>query len=516
MLDFGNEIEPDVPLLARKLREGTASPEDRERLRPPRANSSPGAAAMHWLRALRGHAPLLDLTEKTRLGSAFTFRDTEWGIPASAEGAPLSRSLARGGLSNVWGAACYPLVASDYRHWPFREEELAPHYASAAKLLGLSEPADALADVYPIYGVRSAGLPLNPTSDLLLHHWNTMQSRLRAAGIYFGRARLAVRSEDDAEGWGCQQCGLCLEGCPYDAIYRSDWTLGELRRSGGFRYRSGFWVQKFFERREDVTVEAVVNPSGEALQLRYDALFLAAGTLSSLRIAAESLGNEGQPLRILDNDLFLVPLLRTGGKPLEAEPLRFSLNELALRFEVDGTPIHAQIYSMSGAVIDRFRPLVDMLPGPLRRSALSLLARTMLGFIYLPGDRSTQIEASIVPSSPVSKVELRQRRSPDSPRIVRRLLGRLYRERRALGLVPIGPAFRSTPAGHSGGHLSGGLPMTLDPGPLQTGIDGLLHGAGNVYVTDAAALPHLPAQNSTYTIMANAQRIASLYLSRKS
>ena len=38
-------------------------------------------SAAHWIKALAGKAPLLDLTEKARLGSLFTFRDVEWGIP---------------------------------------------------------------------------------------------------------------------------------------------------------------------------------------------------------------------------------------------------------------------------------------------------------------------------------------------------------------------------------------------------------------------------------------------------
>ena len=53
--------------------------------------------------------------------------------------------------------------------------------------------------------------------------------------------------------------------------------------------------------------------------------------------------------------------------------------------------------------------------------------------------------------------------------------------------------------------------MTRDPGVLQTDRDGRLHGTRRVHVVDGAALTSLPAQNSTYTIMANAHRIGSRF-----
>ena len=87
----------------------------------------------------------------------------------------------------------------------------------------------------------------------------------------------------------------------------------------------------------------------------------------------------------------------------------------------------------------------------------------------------------------------------------------LRRHREDLGLTPLWTPLRATPAGHSGGHLAGGLPMTESPGILETDVHGRLHGTDQVFAVDGAALPELPAQNSTYTIMANAHRIGSRF-----
>jgi len=76
MLDFGNELEPAAAAVAVALRTGTATSADRARLRSDRAAAGLAASARHWIDVARGRAPLLDLTEKTRFGSRYTFRDT--------------------------------------------------------------------------------------------------------------------------------------------------------------------------------------------------------------------------------------------------------------------------------------------------------------------------------------------------------------------------------------------------------------------------------------------------------
>jgi choline dehydrogenase-like flavoprotein len=58
-------------------------------------------------------------------------------------------------------------------------------------------------------------------------------------------------------------------------------------------------------------------------------------------------------------------------------------------------------------------------------------------------------------------------------------------------------------------HYAGTLPMRESPGRYELYPDGRLQGTRNVYVADGACFPRLPAKNLTFTIMANAMRIAS-------
>jgi choline dehydrogenase-like flavoprotein len=50
--------------------------------------------------------------------------------------------------------------------------------------------------------------------------------------------------------------------------------------------------------------------------------------------------------------------------------------------------------------------------------------------------------------------------------------------------------------------------MRAEPGPLETDPGGRLSGTTRVFVADSATFPTLPAQNLTFTAMANARRVA--------
>jgi choline dehydrogenase-like flavoprotein len=514
LLDCGVEEPPDVARLAAELREGQPGAEQRLRELASRAlggERSGLARARRLLRQLAGREALLDLTQKTRLGSGHVFAGIERGQPVIpiGSGAPASRSLARGGLSNVWGAACYALAEGDGRGWPFETGALAPHYARAARLLGVSEIDDALGAVYPLFAEQRAALPMNAASECLLGHWQHSARELAGIGVAAGRARLAVRAASDANATGCQACGLCLYGCPWDAIYRAEWTLRELIARPHFRYRRGQLVTRFDETSDRVRIHAQGSAAGSHAACDCDALFLAAGTLGSLRIAAVSLGRCGERVRLLDNDLYLLPLLCTAGGRAEAQPLRISLNELALRFRVRGVPFHLQLYALSPAVLERAG--LSLLPQSLQRRAVALQGRLLLGFLYLPGAQSAEIFARVRAEGEVSAIELEQRRNPESARLARAALRFLFAHRRALGFVPLTPPIRSTPSGNSGGHLVGGLALSAQPEGLASDASGRVFGTRRVYAVDGSSLPTLPPQNSTYTIVANADRIAARY-----
>lgn len=521
IVDAGVEPEPASLALSAAVRERVDAGAPIGEALLSQLKRGPGGGAAPGL--LRGLSTLLaggveaERVIKRIQGSSFAFDGIEQEIPLV--GASIPRSLARGGLSNVWGASCYAMRDADYADWPLPAGALSSHYARAAEVLGLSQCEDGLAAAYPLHGPLDAERARNPASaaERLVAHWRERGPDLAGRGLAAGRTRLAVRPPGHG-GEGCRTCGLCFYGCAFDVIYSARRTLDALAGRPGFGYRGGQLVLAFREEGSRVWLRARDRASGAVDERPYDAVFLGAGVLSSLRIVADSLGLHGRETPLLDNDMHLVPSLLLAGHVGGRFRSGFTLGEAVVAVEpgrVAERGLHLQLYSFHEYFLAELGDLLRRLPAPLQRAAWSGLNNLLLCFTYLAGHDSVIARARVERAEgDVGRIHVEQRPNPEAARILKRLFRELRAARRDLGFAPLSPLAKATPLGFSG-HLSGSLPMRAEPGPLESGLDGRVHGTRSVYVVDTAAFPGLPAQNLTYTAMANALRVAAAFSERR-
>jgi len=156
-------------------------------------------------------------------GSDFPYREVNTYLPYEAKGAQPRISLAKGGLSNIWGAAVLPYIDEDLTNWPLSVKDLTPHYESVFSFMDLAAVNDDLANKFPLYSKTYS--PLNPSNQTidLMKDLESNKSILNSKGFSFGHSRLAVNSN-------CVYCGLCHYGCPIGAIYNSSSTLEKLKK----------------------------------------------------------------------------------------------------------------------------------------------------------------------------------------------------------------------------------------------------------------------------------------------
>ena len=245
-------------------------------------------------------------------------------------------------------------------------------------------------------------------------------------------------------------------------------------------------------------------------------MFLAAGTLSSLRIAADSLGLYDQPTPLLDNDMYLVPMLLTGNRVPSHFRSAFTMGEAVLALDpgvVAPNGVHLQFYSFHDFFLAELGEVLTALPKVVQRAAWAVLNNLLLCFVYLSGQDSVGANASVRRSGEdegIGRIHVDLNPCPESRRILKRVLRHLWKARQVVGFVPLTLFAKTTPLGFSG-HIAGSLPMCRKPNALQTDCEGRLAGTRQVFIVDAAAIPALPAQNSTYTVMANAMRVADIF-----
>ncbi len=446
----------------------------------------------------------------------YTF-DGAPGFPVDGQGFEPLSSLAQGGLAQAWTAGVYPFNDDELEDFAVSYAELAPYYAEVARRIGINGSHDDLARFMPVHEHLMEPLHLDPHSEALLRTYGARRERLHGElGCYMGRSRIATLTRSSEGREGCTYCGRCLWGCPSGSLYTPAITLRECRRYPRFRYQGGVRVTHF-QVDECGRVVAVHGrtEAGDSVHVPVDVLALAAGTLSTSRIFLESLqqidGARPRLTGLMDNRQILQPYLfwRLIGAPYA--PARYQYHQLALGLtEPDPKAyIHAQITSLTTGLI---HPIVQRLPLDLRTAtAVFRHVRAALGIanVNLHDNRRAEnyVQLSAGPSASASALEIHYVPDAEEPERIRRALARTSRALRKLGcIVPTGMA-EIRPMG-AGVHYAGTLPMSRARRPLTTAPSCQSHDFENLYIVDGASFPFLPAKNITFTLMANAVRVA--------
>ena len=459
-------------------------------------------ALRHEFQPNLGAVPL-----KPVMGSLHPYAQEHPAKPSPEAGIPAWPSLAAGGLSTVWGASILPYRDRDLAEWPFGERELADHYRAVLRFMPLAGEHDALAAILPLYTDDPGHMPPTPQIASLVGDFAKHASKLRRAGIVAGRSRLALQTTaNHGPGSACRRAGVCLHGCPYSSIYRTDLEVARMTADPRFDYRPGQVVERVEEVADHVTLQ-VRNGAGPPEAARFERAFVATGVLSSTRLGLMALGAYDQDVDLQDSQYFTAPLLRLPPAPVSTAASGVTLAQAFLEIdspEVSANTVHVQIYGYSDLVLREVAGRLRLQPGPVERHGQSLLGRLMLAQCYLHSNSSDPIRVRLQRDE-----TLHFERPPDDARpraevqkVVRWLL-RAFRDLRTLVLTPQLQVWESG----RGNHLGGTFPMARRPHGLQSDVLGRPGGLERVHFVDGAVLPTIPATTVTFSIMANAHRI---------
>lgn len=444
---------------------------------------------------------------KPVLGSLHPYAQEHPAKPSAEAGIPAWPSLAAGGLSTVWGASILPYRDRDLAEWPFGERELAEHYRAVLRFMPLAGEHDALAAILPLYTNEPGHLPPTPQIASLVGDFAKGAAKLRRAGIIAGRSRLALQTTaDHGPGSPCRRAGVCLHGCPYSAIYRTDLEVARMTADPRFDYRPGQVVERIEEVADHVALR--LRPARGALEsARFERAFVATGVLSSTRLGLMTLGAYDRDVELQDSQYFTAPLLRLPSAPVSTTTSGVTLAQAFLEIdnpEVSANTVHVQIYGYSDLVLREVAGRLRLPPGALERHGQSLLGRLMLAQCYLHSNSSDAIRVRLRRDE-----TLHFERPADDARpraevhAVARWLLRAFRPLRTLVLLPQLHVWESG----RGNHLGGTFPMARRPRGLQSDVLGRPGGLERVHLVDGSVLPTIPATTVTFSIMANAHRI---------
>ena len=164
-----------------------------------------------------------------------------YGITAT--GLNPTGSLARGGISKMWGAGPYAYNDDDLSRFPIEARDLEAGYRAVAQRIGISGVDDD--DISAYLGAKiplQNPIQLHPNAEYLLSQYSS--SRRRNQILTLGRARNAVITEDLGRRRACTLTNRCFWGCPQGSIYSADQEIADLQLQENFDYLPGAFVEK--------------------------------------------------------------------------------------------------------------------------------------------------------------------------------------------------------------------------------------------------------------------------------
>lgn len=450
------------------------------------------------------------IPKKLNFGSDYAFTTDHPLLPTV--GGHLAFTLARGGFTNVWGGALLPLAADDLADWPLAPGSLDPHYATVLSMLPLSAEEDSIARVFPVHRADGRPVPLGRLGESLVADFQRAGEKLADRGLLGGRPRLAVAAEATDHTPGCDGCGLCLTGCPRDAIHRSVHTVRRLVREDGLTYVPGVVAAAVTEDADSSTLDFRRGPEGTDESASFSRIFLACGPVNSTRIVLNSLQVYDTPVTLQESQKFILPFLRAAGSTRLFDAPEFALPSALLVLRPPGAARWSQVQmSIPGDLV--FQSLgID--PARLSRVAragvAALLSRVVIGWGSMHSDQSARLVLTLRRrDGAVPVLEQSDQSNPAFRPAVWSVVRHLARHGWALRTFPLFPAIRFAPPGH-GNHVGGSLPMRREPkGRLETDLFGRPGGRKRLHVVDASVFPAVPGTTVALTGMANAYRIAS-------
>ncbi|MCE9609051.1 MAG: GMC family oxidoreductase [Chthoniobacter sp.] len=402
------------------------------------------------------------------------------------------RSDTLGGLSNFWGGTALPFTDVELAGWPVRRADLDPHYARMAAVAGIAGRPDGLNRYFGVDYVNRPPMHLTRAFEKMEQ---AVESAPAQGGFttVAGVNRCMLETRPDAPDT-CVRCGECLAGCFRGSIFSTRRAIQRMIAEGRVELVRGK-VRAFDSQTRTLTV--AVGGSMETFG-GFERIYLAAGCPNTTEIVLRSLGLR-EPVIMADNAVYVFPVLHLGrtGRPAGREP-HLSLSNLLLGLvpgEIDLPFAQAQIYANFDYMWRyNFPPAL----WPLARGLVAWSRdRIFWARLYVHGRLSQSYAVSLEKDA----LHFSYARGADQHAVARMMPTlRHALNRRGFYVPPLPPLHQNANSHYA---------TTLPAGGAGSPVNARGEVAPGVFVCDSAAFPDLPAVSLTFTIMAQAHRLAT-------
>ena len=233
-------------------------------------------------------------------------------------------TFARGGFSNIWGAAALPPDACDMADWPVSRSAMEPYFRKVAALLPLCGGGGSMAATFPAYNEALGQLDPGPQGLSLAERGSGRTPRKRLAedesAVWPGASGDPHRGGGSRPSLPCNGCGQCFHhGCVRGSIFSTVPMLDGMIRRGEVVYRCGLFVRSVREDADQAHVR-VLDLNGGPMELTFKTLcYWPPEPLNTTAILLRSAGHYDRPVVLKESQKFVLPALRMRAARTAAE-----------------------------------------------------------------------------------------------------------------------------------------------------------------------------------------------------
>ncbi|MBK7960865.1 MAG: hypothetical protein IPK04_06465 [Bdellovibrionales bacterium] len=398
-------------------------------------------------------------------------------------------SLALGGLSNFWGATLLPMTSMELNQCGFKDGQLDSHYRRIARLVGIAGNRDNPNEYYSNeYSVRQAVPTLRGIQGLARNLQSSVNDNCTEFSFFSGVNRVAVDTDLSSKN-RCTLCGECMIGCIHGSVFNAKVAFQHQESENNIKLVSEK-VLKIIPKQSEIIVRT------HTADYVFNKVFLCAGTVGTSEIILRSF-SPNSTITIQDNSICQMPILNLSSDSAGIVDRYFSLSQIITVVQKKNSVspkdvAQVQIYPNFDYI---WRCAMPRLVWPLISPIIKLTRdRLIWARLYTHGDFGWHYGLKIGQSD---QLEIQEIKKPD-----RSVASEFYRAiRKQLGgssyhLLDFFPIFSK-----SSSHLAAEKPSELKvdfSGEIEKGV----------YVCDGAYFNHSPTTSLTFTVMANAYRIA--------
>jgi choline dehydrogenase-like flavoprotein len=457
---------------------------------------------------------------------------------SASENRFLNRQVFRlNGKQNLWGGVCLRYSTRDFRgkesgdsalNWPIGYDDLVPHYAAVESLIGVCGTREQL-DVMPDSDFIPPK-PLRPVDDLFVRAVRQMNNpSIRAIP-----SRKAIETRQDAVN-ACQSCGKCIHGCRAGSIYKfSSHLLPQIARRRNYRLVPNCKVIRLERAANSRVIQHAVcldTEGGGKFRVQARNFVVASGALETPRLLFNS-ADAGSPRGLANQSGLLGCYLQdnvrasVGASLLKllaaekSDDVGFGDQLLVPRFLFDNREFRGGYQGQFAHVLPLqpfYAEALQPFPGWLRERLARTLFRTY-GVVIFQGKPEAIRENCITPSGEVDRfgvpqVDTHYRPTENDRRMQASMVH--YGRRMMQKCWGIGIEEIVDPLPGNGVHYAGTTRMAARPddGVVDTDLCTFEH--PNLYLCDGGVLPEISEKNLTLTIMALADRLATLLIAKR-